>query len=407
MSTDMPESSTQPTSNPQGALRQLQADAGAEFMSYGDRETQLVATFGSYEAEYAVIRKGVGICHEPQRGLLQLVGADVKDFLHRMVTQDVNGMAGGASRRSLQVNVKGRIVADFVIHHGDVDTWIDTDATDLPQLEQLWDSRLFGEDLTMQNTTAQRTAIALHGPATFDLLKAVYDGEEVANLQQTPGTHHVLPIGGANITGCQIHDCGVPGVRLWVGVHDAAKLYKTLAHAVGGLDPDVADGAESGGAKRQIKGRGIGWLAYNTARIEAGTALHHIDFGPDSLPHETGKRVLDEAVSMTKGCYLGQEIVARMQNLGHPKRVIAGIRLDDDRLPVAGGQVFDVDESGQSTQDVIGAVTSSTLSPMRSQRAIAIATMKWGKHQPGQTVAVAADGDLVTAEVTALPFVGG
>jgi len=113
-------------------------------------ETQLVATFGSYEAEYAVIRKGVGICHEPQRGLLQLVGADVKDFLHRMVTQDVNGMAGGASRRSLQVNVKGRIVADFVIHHGDVDTWIDTDATDLPQLEQLWDSRLFGEDREME-----------------------------------------------------------------------------------------------------------------------------------------------------------------------------------------------------------------------------------------------------------------
>ncbi|MCC7406605.1 MAG: aminomethyltransferase family protein, partial [Phycisphaeraceae bacterium] len=143
--------------------------------------------------------------------------------------------------------------------------------------------------------------------------------------------------------------------------------------------------------KRTILGRGIGWMAYNTARIEAGSPLFHVDFGPDSLPHETA--ILSQAVSFTKGCYLGQEIVARMQSLGHPKRLLVGLRLPDDRLPIAGSQVLTAD--GQ----VVGAVTSSTLSPLLGQTAIALAVVKWGRHEPGTTLRVAAEGAIVDARV--------
>jgi folate-binding protein YgfZ len=140
----------------------------------------------------------------------------------------------------------------------------------------------------------------------------------------------------------------------------------------------------------------MGWAEFNTARIEAGSPLFHVDFGADCLPHETS--LLDETTSFTKGCYIGQEIVARMQNLGHPKRLLVGLRFDDARLPVAGSQVFDHEDRGT----VIGAITSSTISPMRGHTAIAIAMIKWGKHRPNTKVVVPAEGQMVEAAVRGL-----
>jgi folate-binding protein YgfZ len=217
-----------------------------------------------------------------------------------------------------------------------------------------------------------------------------------------PGTHHVLEAAGGKLTACRRDECGTTGVVLWVQQQHAAELYQRLAETVGGLVPDVEADGSGAGAKRAIRGRGIGHLAYNTARIEAGTPIYHIDFGPDTLPHETGAELLGQAASFTKGCYLGQEIVARMQNLGHPKRVLCGLRLDDDRLPIAGAQVTDAGDDNA----VIGAVTSSTLSPMRGGNAIAFAMIKWARHQPDTSVKVAAEGELVNATVQSLCSLG-
>ena len=147
------------------------SNAGAEFVPFGDTGSSLVETFGAYEAEYAAIRKGVGILHEPQRGLLRFTGKDRQDFLHRMTTQDIRGMTGGQSRRAFQLNAKGRIIADLIVHHGDEDTWLDGDDCDLPPLAKLYDERLFGEDVTIEHITATRTCLGLYGPQAEMLLE--------------------------------------------------------------------------------------------------------------------------------------------------------------------------------------------------------------------------------------------
>jgi glycine cleavage system aminomethyltransferase T len=87
-----------------------------------------------------------------------------------------------------------------------------------------------------------------------------------------------------------------------------------------------------------------------------------------------------------------------MENLGHPKRILTGLRLESGELPIAGTQVFDADDRHK----VIGAVTSSTISPLRGNAAIGFAMIKWGKHQPDTRVAVAGEGQLVEATITAL-----
>lgn len=384
-------------------LRALQEQNGAEFFTFGPAAGdaaagfELVHTFGAYEAEYAAVRKGVGILHEPHRGILRLTGGDVKDFLHRLLTQDINGMTGGMSRRAFQLNDKGRITADLVVHHGDLDTWLEGDRFDLPELARLFDSRLFTEDVKVEDVSEQYVALSLHGPQAGLLLQAVADpGSDPSRVLSMPETHHVLHLAGAPVTCARRDVCGTLGVRLWCRREHAETLYRALADQCGGLAPEV-----SGGVKRPIAGRGIGWLAFNTARIEAGSPLFHIDFGTDSLPHETGQDLLSQTVSFTKGCYLGQEIVARMQNLGHPKRVLVGLRFTDDRLPIAGAQVFEPGQPGA----VIGAVTSSTLSPMLGNVAIALAVMKWGKHRDGVAIAAPAEGALVPGGVQALRFI--
>ncbi len=386
-------------------IQNIQSEMGAECIRFGaDPDApELVATFGAYETEYAAIRRFVGVLHLPQRGIVRLTGADRQDFLHRLVTQDVKAMRGGASRRAFQLNQKGRIVADLFVHHGDEDTWLETDGVDIPALRELLESRLFGEDVRHEDFSPQREGFAVLGPAACALVERLRtDGTEAAEI--AAGTHHVLTLAGTRCTVTRRDDCGVPGLRLFMPSEDAADVYEALLDAAGYERNAEPDAAFAERRRQSLRGRPVGWLAYNTARIEAGTPLFHVDFGPDSLPAETGLE--DAAVSFAKGCYLGQEIVARMKNLGHPKRVLAGLRFDDERMPIDGAQVLEPrqDQPEQPTQQVVGGVTSAAVSPVCGNVAIALAVMKWGRHEPGRTVLVAAEGELVPATVQAPAF---
>ena len=123
---------------------------------------------------------------------------------------------------------------------------------------------------------------------------------------------------------------GAPGLEIFCPLAEGESVAAAL------LESEAADDA----GRRRI--RPIGWYAYNVARIEAGTPLFNVDFGATNLPHETG--VLHDRVSFKKGCYPGQEIVARIESQGRPKQTLIGLRPVGDALPVAGAQVFEVGE---------------------------------------------------------------
>ena len=146
--------------------------------------------------------------------------------------------------------------------------------------------------------------------------------------------------------------------------------------------------------------RPIGWAAFNAARIEAGRPLFGIDFDDSILPHETGP-LLNRAVSFTKGCYPGQEIVARMHARGGGAagpRSIVGIRMVTDHLPIAGAKIFD--DAGNE----IGGVTSSTVSPILSNAALCIALVKRPHFTIGKTLTIPAEGQMRQGTVVELPF---
>lgn len=179
-------------------------------------------------------------------------------------------------------------------------------------------------------------------------------------------------------------ECGSPGVEAFVPASGLARAWDALVSQ---------HDAAAGGRRRA---RPAGWHAYNIARIEAGTPLHHVDYGSDSLPHESG--LVAERVSFRKGCYLGQEVVARMESLGKPKQRLVGLRIAEDALPVSGSPVFELGPDG-APGNPVGTVTSSTLSPMLGASCVAFAMVRSAHAEPGTVLGVPAEGVRATATV--------
>jgi len=340
-------------------LHDLHQQARAEFQPYGDIE--IVATFGQPQAEYAAIRTGAGLMDLPQRGVLEVTGSDRLDFLNRFLTNQTYNkstktpLAAGSTVYAFLLDVKGRIVADMnVIELGDR-TLLETDARNIAVVKETLEHYVFGEKVTFNNSPPSLHVIGLHGPKAAE----------------------ILPLARVPVNTFRDDACGVPGFFLVHSSAQAGDLWRNLC--------------------RQPAVRPIGWAAFNAARIEAGRPIMGIDFDEQFLPAETGQ--LARAVSFTKGCYLGQEIVARMKAREQLARQIVGIRMLDDALPIAGAAVLDMQ------QNHVGGVTSSTLSPVLSNSAICLAVMKKPFHQTGSAVMIAAEGALRKGTVVDLPLI--
>lgn len=374
-------------------LHSLHAQAEAEFQSYAQLE--IVQTFGQPEAEYAAIRKSAALMDLPQRGLLELTGKDRLPFLNNLLTNQTwdksakRGLAAGQGVYAYFLNLKGRIVADMIVLEQGERTLIETDARMVDTLHKAFEKFIFAEQVKIKSLIGQFHRIAIHGLESPSILNDAA-GKTIPLLAPLESVQSELL--GIPITLFRDDECWVPGQHLIVPIDRAAELWTKLLN-------QFASPLELG--KRRL--RPIGWAAYNACRIEAGRPLFDIDFGnssnPDQsvLPAETGI-AFDRAVSTTKGCYLGQEIVARMHARQQVAKKLVGLRIADDALPVAGANLFD------ENQNQIGMITSSTISPILSGTCIALGYLKKPFFNEGTIVNVAAEGAMHKATVTPLPF---
>jgi folate-binding protein YgfZ len=369
----------------------LPADGQVHYLPWadgGDPVALVPASYGSVEVEYAALRRGCALLDGCARGIIRVRGKDRLDVLQRMLTQDLRGLESGGVRRSFWLNRKGRIDADLSVVAFDDHWLLECDALDAPGAATSLSSFIFNEDIELVHDATLRV-LSLAGPSTFEALTAV--GADTGVLAPSDARSCMAHVAGIPCHAWRLDWFGVPTVHLACAAERAAELWKALLAQV-----DLAHG------RRRV--RPCGWYAQNIARIEAGEPWCHVDFGRESLPHESG--VLRERVSFTKGCYLGQEIVARMESLGKPKQVVAALRIVRDALPSAGEQIFSLTEGGGLAEQV-GAVTSSTLSPMLGAVSIALATVRTAHAAPGTILAVNAEGMTARAVVQpTLRFVG-
>ena len=355
-------------------LHDLHEQAEAEFQPYA--AGQIVSTFGEPQAEYAALRKGAGLMDLPQRGFLELTGRDRLPFLNNLITNQTfdkatkTGLAAGRGVYAFLLQAKnGRIVADLnVLELGDR-TLIELDGRLAAAVAVALEKYRFAEQVTITDRTGQLHEVALHGP------RATVALHELPPLD--PMACAAVELFGTPAVVWRDDPTGSPGHHLIVSA-DAARLVwmNTVARHV----------------------RPVGWAAFNAARIEAGRPLFGIDFDDTALPAETGP-LLDRAVSFTKGCYPGQEIVARMHARQQTAKKIVGLRMADDRLPMAGAPV--TDDAGET----VGGVTSSTVSPLLSNGAVALATVRKNSAAAGTVLNVPAEGAVRRAVVVDRPSV--
>lgn len=369
-------------------LRELHAGMPlAEFQPYDQLE--IVSTFGEPQAEYAAIRKGCGLMDCPQRGVLELAGRDRLAFLNNLLTnqtwdkQAKSGLQAGEGVYAFFLNVKGRIAADMhVLDLGDR-TLLEMDGRFVSTLRRAFEKYLFAEQVTMRELVGVSHEIALHGPGSRQVLETA-SGAPMPDLALLASAR--IDLLGVPAIVWRDDTTGAPGYHLVLPIDAGPTIWRELVMRFGG--------SESLG-KRPL--RPIGWAAFNATRIEAGRPLFGVDFDDSILPAETGA-LFPRAVSLTKGCYLGQEIVARMHARQAVAKQIVGIKLDTDDLPIAGAKLFD--DKGNE----IGGVTSSTLSPILSDVAICLGYVKRPFVATGTKVRVPAEGALREATVTELPF---
>ncbi len=344
---------------------------------------EIVSTYGEIEAEYASLRRSAGLMDVPQRGVIRVAGGDRGDFLNRMLTNELKGLGAGQVVDAFWLNRKGRIEADLsVVELGD-ELLLIVDATLAQRTVKSLDGFIFSEDVTLENVTGKFHCLSLHGPRAIEFLRSTIEEPQAAALTDLmPGRTMRCSAHGHPIVVHRRDHTGEVGLHLICRVEDTLAIHEQL------LEVGLGQGLRS-----------IGWHAFNIARIEAGCAMHLIDFGLDSLPHETG--ILRQRVSFTKGCYLGQEVVARMESLGHPSKVLVGLKIEGEHMPVTGSQVFD---PADQIAEVIGAVTSAAPSPMLGRTIIAFAMVKHSKTAVGTEVIVNAEGQRAKALVHDLKF---
>ena len=365
-------------------LRPLHERAEAEFQPY--EALEIVSTFGEPQAEYAALHKACGLMDLAHRGVLELTGKDRLPFLNNLLTNETWSkstkacLPAGAGAYAFLLQTTGRIVTDLnVIERGDR-TYLELDARLVEPIRRALDRYLFADQVKLIDRVGALHELALHGPGAPAVLDAAV-GSHATELPPMGSTQ--VTLFGADVTVWSDDVVGAPGLHLLVPADRVEHVWAELVNRFGGL---------VGHAKRPL--RPVGWAAFNTVRIEAGRPLFGIDFGPTVLPAEVGEAAFARAVSVTKGCYLGQEIVARMHARKQSARTLVGLRLDGEALPIAGAAVFD--DAGNQ----VGGLTSSTISPVQSRAAICFALVKRPFAVDGKIVQVPAEGALRPAKVS-------
>jgi folate-binding protein YgfZ len=369
------------------------ADGASLVLRWGDEGAagiDVVGAYDSVEVEYAWLRTRGVLVDWPQRAVVEVRGPDRFDFLQRMLTQDLRpkpgeepGASAGFVRRSFWLNKKGRIDADLRVVTLPDRHLLEVDALAASRLVETLSHYVITEDVTIAPLPDVRR-MGVHGA----------EAPGVLGLDLTPGRAVVTRLHDVEVIAYREDATGDAGVELIVPAGEADRLSEALLHA-----PDS-------------RLRRCGWFAWNIARIEGGTPVYNIDFGPESLPAETG--VLHDRVSFTKGCYLGQEIVARMHARGHSKQALVSLvveRVEEGEpalalLPERGAALLAPGPDGAEPAEpaIVGAITSSCLSPMRSGEPIALGAVKQSHASPGTALLAEAGGRTLRAVVQpALP----
>ncbi|HEV2176265.1 MAG TPA: aminomethyltransferase family protein [Terriglobia bacterium] len=331
--------------------------------------------FSEPNAEHRAVRSAAGLFDFSFRSQFAVKGEHRVRFLHRIVSNDVKNLAPGEGTYATLLNAQGHILVDFRIYVEADQILVDTDADLRDKAMQSLQRYIIGDRVTIEPVDV--CALAIQGPAARGLLDRAL---AVSGPLQKEYDHVLLHLAEAPVRVARATSTGEEGYEVRLGRDRALDVWRLL------LSEATNCGALACGTE-----------ALESLRIEAGIPRYGPDLGEDTLPLEAG---LYNALSFTKGCYIGQEIVERARSRGHVNWKLVGLLCDAAAaVPVAGGKLTAGGPDGAHDK-ALGEVTSACFSPTL-RRPIALAYVRREATEPGTKLALASGA---MAEVTGLPF---
>jgi tRNA-modifying protein YgfZ len=307
------------------------------------------------DAQYRQLREECGLLDRSKRGKLMVSGEEAAECLQGQLTNDVEALSPGEGQYAALLDRKGHMQADMrVLCTAAGEIWIDTEPETLAGVQRHLEMYKIGREVAIADLTGERAILTLIGPRSVEIAGTAALPEHACETASVGGVA-CLAVGTAG------------GVDLIAKRAEVGRLREALIEA----------GAVEVGAE-----------AAEVVRIEAGTPRFGAEMSAETMPAEAG--IVEGAVSFTKGCYIGQEPVARLHYKGRPNRHLHGLELS---APAAPGASLMLGEKE------VGRIGSACVSPARGPIALAIVRRE---AEPGAELAVGEDG--VTARVVDLPF---
>jgi len=324
-------------------------------------------------AAYDAARHRAAFLDRSDRGRIVVSGSERASYLQGLLTNDIVALKAGQGCYTAYLTAQGRMIADLYAYElGHVMLLAMTGGVKDAVMAKL-DQFIFSEDVQLGDVTGTFAQITIVGPEAAGAVASIVGGVGEDALRAMPEHANVRGewAGGAAIV-TRVADLGEPGFDLYVDDPQAGALKEALVSA-GIVELDTAT-AEA-------------------VRVESGVPLFGRDMDEETIPLEAG--IEGRAISFSKGCYVGQEVIIRVLHRGHGRvaRKLVGLTMEGDRVPEAGATIRTGDRE-------IGHVTSSAASPAL-KRPIALAYVHRDFLEPGTTVTI---GDQ-SATVTTLPFV--
>jgi tRNA-modifying protein YgfZ len=320
-------------------------------------------------AEYATLIEHCGLVDRSERGKLALTGPGAVEFLNGQVTNELVGLPPGEGRYAAFLTHKGKMLGDLrILAVGEDPDWepdellLDTERSALQALFDMIRRFKVGYQVELHKRTLERSLLSLVGPNAVQVVTRAFALDQLTLAE--PEHSHFLT---------HLH-------------HTPARLIRTDT----GIDV-LLDSAEVATVRTALEAAGaveVSEAAAEIVRVEHGRPRYGIDVDDTTIPQEAGLN--ERAVSFTKGCYVGQETVARLYYKGKPNRHLRGLRLSESTEP---GALLALGERS------LGSLGSSVVSPTLGPIALALVRRE---AEPGETVTVGERG--ASAVVVELPF---
>ncbi|MBI1840303.1 MAG: aminomethyl transferase family protein [Verrucomicrobia bacterium] len=356
-------------------LREAHARAGAAFVEIGSAE--VVNDYGSALEEHSALTQTAAALDLSFRSRLCLLGADRKPFLHGQVTQQVKELAVGQGCYGAILTAKGRLQSDLWIYCLEDELLLDFEPGLARTLTERLEKYIIAEDAQVVDVAALFGHLSAQGPQATPVVEALGLS---GTLPSAPGAFLHAPgsAWGDVYVMCQPR-FGTVGYDLFAPVSGLESLWGALTSAA-----------------RAVGGRPAGWQAMEWARVEAAIPRYGADMDETNLPPEAG---LDSrAVHYAKGCYIGQEVIARIRTYGQVSKALRGLRMPPGAqvLPRKGDKIYWGDKE-------IGYVTSVIASPALKTN-VALSYLRREHNQIGDAVSIRVGDTLIPAAVATLPF---